>query len=342
MDTDYTLVADTRESAVIPYLSEFNVNFITRQITIGDYAIMKGTKILGCFERKTFDDFAASFKDGRYYNIEKMRSLRSQTGCDLYVILEGNQFPAENTKFQGVSYSAILAAITNLMVRDKIQIIYSKNQQYTANRLSDIVNSYKKLHIDKPTDLDYLLEKITELQQITSELIAAKLTSGGSSDDTETVAETCDTSQLTQKIHVSDATISNNMWATLPQISQVTAKIISTKFTLQELANGNTTKVEEIKTAQGRKISPAARASLLSVSLGDVDVIRKMLSAIPSISAQTVNLLLNHYEGDIRKILNAEILELSEIKIQQATRTIRFGAAKAEKIYKMARYLAPS
>jgi ERCC4-type nuclease len=333
-DRSFILIADSRESSVIPYLSEFDINFVSKQITIGDYAIMKNNKILGCFERKTFDDLAASFKDGRYENIDKMRLLRTQTGCDLYIILEGPQFPANTTKYQGIPYTSIMAAITNLMVRDKIQIIYSKDQQYTANRLSDILHAYAKFDIDTATPIEMIKAKIGELQEIVSTM--------NEPEKVELVVAGNDTSQLTQRIQVSEASIASNMWETLPNISNVTAKIISMKMSLFQLANGDTSQIDDLKTAQGRKISSQAKLTLLSISAGNAEAVKKMLSAIPSISAATVGLLIDHYEGDVKKIINASVEEMSEIKIQQSSRSVRFGAAKAEKIYNMIRFIAPS
>jgi ERCC4-type nuclease len=334
-DRSFILVADSRESSVIPYLSEFDINFVSKQITIGDYAIMKNNKILGCFERKTFDDLAASFKDGRYENIDKMRLLRNQTGCDLYIILEGPQFPANTTKFQGIPYTSIMAAITNLMVRDKIQIIYSKDQQYTANRLSDILHAYAKFNIETTSPVEMLKAKISELQEIVAHMAEPEKAE-------VVVVAGSDTSQLTQRIHVSESSIASNMWETLPNISNVTAKIISTKMSLFQLANGDISQIDELKTAQGRKISSQAKTTLLSISAGNAEAVKKMLSAIPSISAATVNLLLEHYDGDVKKIINASIEEMGEIKIQQSSRTVRFGTAKAEKIYNMIRFIAPT
>lgn len=328
-------MADTRESAVIPFLSEYNVTVSVRQISTGDYAITCDKKIIACFERKTLNDFAASFKDGRYANINKMRDMREECGCDLYFIVEGNPFPTDTTKFQGIPYSSISSAITNLMVRDKIQFIYTKDQSHTAKRLSEIVQSYEALHESK-TDLQILSEKINLLQKMAASMAHV--------DEPATTAKSADSDEedpLTKKIITPDFTIVNNMWTTLPGISNVTAKVISTNISLVDLVSGSVD-IDELKTAQGKKLLAKAKQSLVEVSRGDVTLISKMLAAIPSISLATIKLLLATYNNDAVAIINASVHELSEIKIQQSSRVVRFGEAKAEKIYNMVRFIAPS
>lgn len=337
---NYTLIADTRESAVIPFLSEYNVSVVERQITTGDYAILLDKKIIACFERKTLEDFADSFKDGRYSNVEKMRDMRACCGCDLYFIVEGNPFPADNTKYHGIPYSSILSAITNLMVRDKIQIIYTKDQSHTAKRLSEIVHSYEALHEPK-TDLQILHEKITSLQKLSETLYQNSIVEVDCDEVDCAEVNGGDEDLLTKKIITSDYTVANNMWSVLPGISNVTAKIISTKISLHELVNGKVN-LDDIKTAQGKKLLPKAKQSLIEVARGDTTHISKMLAAIPSISLATIKLLVSANENNIISIINAQIHDLSEIKIQQSSRVVRFGEAKAEKIYNMVRFIAPS
>ena len=81
------LVVDARERAVIPFIeSEFKVHaFAIKQVTTADYVICRQPRdgespiVLAAIERKTHADFAASFKDGRFHNVHKMRALRAAT-----------------------------------------------------------------------------------------------------------------------------------------------------------------------------------------------------------------------------------------------------------------------
>ena len=80
------LVADSRERAVVPFLDDALPAhpYVVRQVTTGDFLVCRQppagargappARVLACVERKTLDDFAASFKDARYENIRKMRS----------------------------------------------------------------------------------------------------------------------------------------------------------------------------------------------------------------------------------------------------------------------------
>ena len=138
-------VIDTREKAVLPFIDneikEFQ--YIQKQINTGDYLIINNNKILACFERKTYNDFAASFRDGRYSaGIEKMKKLRSETNCQLFFIIEGPAFPSINKKFSRIPYVCILGAINSLMINNNIFVIQTENEQHTAKRLNDFIKSY--------------------------------------------------------------------------------------------------------------------------------------------------------------------------------------------------------
>ena len=117
------LIADARERAVIPFIeTEFkDYAYIVKQVTTADYLICRasgsgasgssgaveadrreegeaveaapaqaqGAVVLAAIERKSHEDFAASFKDGRHDNIKKLLALRGGTGCKLFYFVEG-------------------------------------------------------------------------------------------------------------------------------------------------------------------------------------------------------------------------------------------------------------
>ena len=144
------LIADARERAVIPFIeTEFQEHaFVVRQVTTADYLICRQRgpgeepAVLAAIERKTHEDFAASFKDGRHENIAKLRALRTATGCHLYYFIEGAAFPSPNRRFGRIPFSNILAAITKMMVRDGIFVVQTADAGHSAKRLADFLRAF--------------------------------------------------------------------------------------------------------------------------------------------------------------------------------------------------------
>jgi ERCC4-type nuclease len=77
------------------------------QITVGDYIVVSGDKIVAVIERKTLDDYGASLKDGRANNKQKMINLRKKTGCRIIYIIEGDAFPSPNDCYSNIPYKNI-------------------------------------------------------------------------------------------------------------------------------------------------------------------------------------------------------------------------------------------
>jgi len=150
------IIVDTREKFVFDHLNKFTYNYEISQVTIGDYAIVDTTndKIIASIERKTYEDLAASIKDGRYQNKEKMISLREKTGCQLYYIIEGTAFPSETRRFGKIPYKVLESAIDHLSYRDKFIVIYTENVQHTIERINRLAGSLERLIIRDPSVLD--------------------------------------------------------------------------------------------------------------------------------------------------------------------------------------------
>nr|CAD7112275.1 EP364R CDS [African swine fever virus] len=153
----YFLVADHREHHVIPFLKtdlhhiyqnptqKKQISLEIKQLFTGDYLICKSpSTILACIERKTYKDFAASLKDGRYKNRQKMLSLREQTKCQLYFFVEGPAFPNPQKKINHVTYASIITAMTHLMVRDHIFVIQTKNEAHSSQKLVQLFYAFSK------------------------------------------------------------------------------------------------------------------------------------------------------------------------------------------------------
>ena len=133
------LILDNRENLLIKYLNESDLNFKTENLDLGDIQYKYNDNLIYIIERKTVNDLGASIKDGRYKE-QKIRLL-SNNKNNIYYIIEGNINYCET-----LSTKAILGSIINMIFRDNIKIIYSKDIKQT---LDIIIQIKKKFELNK-------------------------------------------------------------------------------------------------------------------------------------------------------------------------------------------------
>jgi ERCC4-type nuclease len=337
------LIADARERAVIPFIeTEFKDHaFLVKQVTTADYLICRafgsgassagassesgassassaapaqapaqaqGAVVLAAIERKSHEDFAASFKDGRHDNIKKLLALRAATGCKLFYFVEG---PLNGLRrIGGIPFENILAAMTMMMVCDGIFVVQTESAAGSAKRLADFVRAFDKQPRDQGQG-----PFVPEIPDI---LTARE-------EETDLQAVVC-------------------MWASLGGISVVTGATIARAFTVAELAAQEVTpeQIRELKTdGHGRPVRPSrpinkeAVASLLAVRSGSLELAVKLVSGIRNISPEVARLLLGATSGLAGLCTYAG---LDAVKIPQKTRSVKFGKARAERVQRLLRY----
>lgn len=154
------LRVDNRERAIHEHINTifcekpmFCVNLSMpqyEQLDIADFIIsstdISGTKILAIIERKTLEDYAASLKDGRIMNTEKLLKLREESGCQVYYLIEGNINTGYDTAVCGIEYYKILANIRDAQILHNINIINTSNKLHTARELKFLLERYTSLH----------------------------------------------------------------------------------------------------------------------------------------------------------------------------------------------------
>jgi ERCC4-type nuclease len=96
------------------------------------------------FERKTLADQAASIRDGRHDNKQKMMDLRAQLGCDVYYIIESDKVYSDESMINGLPYKTIRASVMHLMVRDRIFVVNTRTPRDTVKLMCDMVAYYNK------------------------------------------------------------------------------------------------------------------------------------------------------------------------------------------------------
>lgn len=185
------------------------------QLKVGDYLITQGNNNypLAVIERKTLADFAASIKDKRHYNYEKLLKLRELTGCKIFYFIEGN---IEDLKYSspiaGIKFFNIYSSFFSLQIKYDIHIIYTKNETDTARKLKFLAEKMAILFIKGEIAVKSGAENITFNECMTN------------SDFTEE-------EKLKKNVY--------SMWATIPQIGIETAKKLSSKFAIKDYILGD-------------------------------------------------------------------------------------------------------
>jgi ERCC4-type nuclease len=292
------LVADARERAVIPFIEAAfeDYAFVVKQVLTADYHICRrGDEpiILAAIERKSHEDFAASFKDGRHRNISKMLDLRAETGCKLFYFVEGPAFRDPTHRIGGIPFGTILAAMTQMMVLDGIFVVQTENQAHTAKRLADFVRAFDTRAFNARSR-------------------------GEQEGDIMPVPVA-----LTERTDETDADAATGMWARLDGVSVTTGKTLTRAFTVAEIMTRATTdEINALKTDTGRPINKRAVQSLIGLRAGSLELAVQLVSGIRNITPAVAKLLLERTGGLSGLCAHTG---LAAVRIPQKTRSVQFG-----------------
>lgn len=341
------LIVDTRERFLHKLIQdtfiENNIHFEVKQINTGDYLICEhvgnSIEILACIERKTLKDYAASFKDGRYSNTNKMLDLRETTNCQLYYFVEGQVFLAPTTRIAGIPYKSIVNSTIHQMIRDNIHTVRTKDEQGTVDTLVEFIRSYEKIDIRyrhrnecSVATLNNQIEPHGGTEHIIQEdpIVEPQSEDSNITQEVHTMEQTIEL--VTKKIDKSDITIITEMWESLAGISLSTARNIAEMCSFDEFLNQDID-IKSIKTQGGKLIKKIGITSLKSLKTHCKKKSINILSAIPGISKTVATQLIDKYN-----LTELIITPLSEFKIQQKSREVRFGESKSGLIKKYLTY----
>ena len=129
------IIIDNRENDLIKLFNKNNYTFSTSNLEVGDIQYKNDNNIIYIIERKTVNDLGASIKDGRYK--EQKARLLSHNKNNIFYIIEGNINFCET-----ISTKAILGSIINMIFRDNIKIIYSKDLKQTYDIITQIKDKF--------------------------------------------------------------------------------------------------------------------------------------------------------------------------------------------------------
>ena len=367
------LIADARERAIAPFLTTAlgaERLLANRQVNTGDYLVcarpraivsvaaaastdtvartdsdVPGLRVRACIERKTLADFAASFKDGRHANLQKMRDLRARTGCQLYYIVEGPAFPSPGRRFARIPYASILAAITHMMVRDSIMVVQTENEAHTARRLVDLLDAFDRF------DSDCGAPTAVAGGAPAAVVGGAPATEAGGAPPVEpAVGELAIPEGLTGRIEVPDDEAVAALWARLHGVSLLQGKIISAQFSVAGLVSGRVpaARIQSLKTATGRAAHPRAIASLRAVAAAGAagaaaapDVAVRIVSGLRGVTPAAAALLLAA-AGGLRQLATAAPSATAEYRLPHGDGTARLGLARAARYWRLLNYGEPA
>ena len=264
---------DDRERVIIPYMyqvtDEFSdITFHTMHMNIGDYAICYMDKILMIVERKTLEDLASSFYDGRKANIEKLLALRQQCGCKIVYLIEGAFNPMRTKKIGKVPFGQLQSHLDHLIMRDDVHIIYTLNHLQSAYRLHELAKNYMTLDVYK----EFIKTEKAHNSEETSDI---KVGNKDIADDL-----------LKQKILTSDDHIHRMLLCSIPKVGMTSAEVLlNNRITLRTLIMGEITKadIDKLVYPNGSSFSARMRNILYKVRTDHHKYSKKIYEAIPGI-----------------------------------------------------------
>jgi len=331
--TTYFIAIDKRERDILsvfdkyPNSSDINGNPIgwrAEHLTTGDFIIFCGTQAILIIERKTWSDLAASFRDGRKHNINKLLQYRQLTGAKIAYLIEGTAFPASNAKFARIPYVNLRAHLDHLLFRDNIIELRTASLIGTVERLFQLVKNISSIKFMPAVSIEPIaatsiepiaaasIEPIAtasiEPMAASIEPIDANILSIAMGGKTN-----LELAQIPQQLN--DTQIIEKLWKCLPQINDVNAKLfrnyhisdlLMAKLSCEQIANFSYQNGIRVGMTRAKKIYAISNMELKSNAKYYV----KLLSTVPGISRTTAIRILAAYP--ISKILR----EWTDIKAE--------------------------
>lgn len=286
------IICDDRESYVNKYLDKYadkyNISYKIERINVGDFAITFNGKMLLIIERKTWNDLAASMTDGRKDNINKLKSLRDETGCYISYLIEGDATPNRKKYYNNFPYKNLRAHLDHIMFRDNIHICHSNNHENSAYRLFELANNF-----------------------LTNKVIIDKYKVQGGAED----------NKLLKKKYDSCINRSSLIIKRLPYIGSILSDLlVENKITIKTIANKTVDidKIADIKYLSGKRIGYKKAEKIFNnyKILSNINKTNKkihvnILSEIPLISKKTAEKIIDKY--NLIDIIN-DITKFDDLK----------------------------
>lgn len=250
------IILDDREHKLAAHAGD---QVATKRLTVGDI-------LIGCrraddtfcplvvVERKTWPDLAASLKDGRAGNVEKLRAYRDETGAKIAYLVEGSA-PArpDRAEFGGIAYRNLRAHLDHLLFTDSIIELHSTGPRDSMRRLVEFAAH---------------LERFIPAVAAGQDGVALAM----------------------QKRELAPEQVSDRIWGAVKGISHASARAFR-EYKIARLFDGALTQ-ESLAAIEinGRKFGPA-RAKALLDQRATPAFFRAVLGAVPHIGAKRIDII---------------------------------------------------
>ena len=144
----YQMQVDFREHDLIARFKAEGVEFVTKNLPLGDIVI-EHAGVTAIIERKRTDDFAASITDGRW---REQKSRLAASGAIVIYLIEGSLYG------QSKSAQVLSSAIWKTMLRDKMWVIQTRGIEDTTLHLQQLAKKVGR-DIQGHTGMKSLLSK---------------------------------------------------------------------------------------------------------------------------------------------------------------------------------------
>jgi ERCC4-type nuclease len=328
------LLIDDRERDVIDCIEEYSTKspfaWRVRRLIHGDYQIIdKDNNIILIIERKTWQDLAASFKDGRTLNLVEVCKLKKHK-IGVVLLIEGLMAPSSGKFFGNIAFCNLLSYLDHVALEFGIHVIQSADTRYTAFRLHSLLKSTNSLTIhNRPYD-NGITFYMTQDDEVKSKI-----------ENTENTDEKNDEKNKDSKQITYDSKIANTKdtkdvdicaLCAIPGISTVVAEILlKANINIKKIINKEV-KVEDISELagpSGKCIGEKnAKKYISGAKLRNVQ--ENILSTIKGITLKTAKFILDE-TGNLSNMLELGVDYIS--KLTPTGRTKSIGMAKANEIF---------
>jgi ERCC4-type nuclease len=141
-----SVLVDDRERAIIAELARDRAEpcwWECKRLPRADYVFCNPQMAFMMVERKTYEDFAQSIKDGRMENLAALIEICGARGeCRgtiVALLLEGARPTDDNALICGIPFANIRAKLDHLWMRDGVHIVETLNARDTALRLHSLL-----------------------------------------------------------------------------------------------------------------------------------------------------------------------------------------------------------
>lgn len=327
------LVIDTREHAVYKENAETlsEIPYEIRELAAGDYMICAPNhQVLTIFERKTYEDYAATILDPeRYRNKEKLISAVEQTNCRVGFIVEGARPKNGKIKVGGIPFSAIRSSMFHIFQRDNFGIFETRSRGDTATFLIDFVKSMNSLYL-KPgaqTPNPKKAGGVEALGTLQMRRLPGPMYNGGIDHTAQKDAV------LAIEKTVTWNDIVKGVW--MEAVSGGIAESCMAKFSLRDFVE-NKIDWNKFVYSSGRKLTKKQIQNLNIIknsSLKYDEIVTKMLGKVPKLSIKSAKFILtSHKLVDLLDFPVDELAKIPKGEVKANGRQALIGEKTAELI----------